>query len=170
MSIVHAIDPFNGLPWYQYVPIGISVALILLLLLLFFLFLQYQRQSKHRASDAVIKNPEPEENMELDPQSRHDEDPDEVTYAQVNPSRSRPRQRIGSSSFSQSKEFLNTKVKQEENDRQMGSQAVASDAPQDVTYAHLNLLAFRQETNAPPSFPSEKPPDEPSVYAALATH
>ncbi|KAM7060030.1 leukocyte immunoglobulin-like receptor subfamily A member 6 isoform 2-T2 [Molossus nigricans] len=159
------------LPWYQYVPIGISVALILLLLLFFFLFLQYQRQSKHRASaDTVIKNPEPEESIELDPQSRHDEDPDEVTYAQVNPSRSRSRQRIGSSSFSQSKEFLNTKVKQEENDREMGSQAAASDAPQDVTYAHLNLLALRQETNTPPSFRSEKPPDEPSVYAALATH
>ncbi|XP_036131567.1 leukocyte immunoglobulin-like receptor subfamily A member 6 [Molossus molossus] len=161
--------PQRGLPWHQYVLIGISVALILLLLL-FFLFLQYQRQSKHRASESVIKNPEPEESMELDPQSRHDEDPDEVTYAQVNPSRSRPRQRIGSSSFSQSKEFLNTKVKQEENDRQMGSQAAASDAPQDVTYAHLNLLALRQETNAPPSFRSEKPSDEPSVYAALATH
>ncbi|XP_023603176.1 leukocyte immunoglobulin-like receptor subfamily A member 6 [Myotis lucifugus] len=46
----------------------------------------------------------------------------------------------------------------------------APDAPQDVTYAHLNLLALSRETSAPPSSASEEPPEEPSVYAALATH
>nr|KAF6407101.1 leukocyte immunoglobulin like receptor A6 [Molossus molossus] len=109
------------------------------------------------AADAAIKDPQPGENVELDSQSRHDEDPHGATYAQVKPSRSRPRQKIGGFSFSQSKEFLVTKVKKAENDRQ----AVASDAPQDVTYAQLNLLALRQEANAPPFCPSEKPPDEP---------
>uniref|UniRef100_G1PC71 Ig-like domain-containing protein n=1 Tax=Myotis lucifugus TaxID=59463 RepID=G1PC71_MYOLU len=38
---------------------------------------------------------------------------------------------------------------------------------QDVTYAQLNLLTLRQQTNAPPSSSSEEPPEEPSLYAAL---
>ncbi|XP_035869414.1 leukocyte immunoglobulin-like receptor subfamily B member 5 [Phyllostomus discolor] len=49
-------------------------------------------------------------------------------------------------------------------------QATASATPQDVTYAQLNHLALRQETNALPSSASEDPPDKPSVYAALAIH
>ncbi|XP_045701011.1 leukocyte immunoglobulin-like receptor subfamily A member 6 [Phyllostomus hastatus] len=49
-------------------------------------------------------------------------------------------------------------------------QAAASAAPQDVTYAQLSLMTLRQETRTPPSFPSGKPPDKPSVYAALAIH
>ncbi|XP_060031570.1 leukocyte immunoglobulin-like receptor subfamily B member 4 isoform X1 [Erinaceus europaeus] len=44
-------------------------------------------------------------------------------------------------------------------------QAAASTAPQDVTYAQLTL---RQGT-VPPSSWSEDPPEEPSLYAALAT-
>ncbi|XP_036162513.1 leukocyte immunoglobulin-like receptor subfamily A member 5 [Myotis myotis] len=46
----------------------------------------------------------------------------------------------------------------------------APDAPQDVAYAQLNLLALRRQTSASPSSPSEEPPEEPSVYAALAIH
>ncbi|KAF6078165.1 hypothetical protein HJG60_009069 [Phyllostomus discolor] len=53
---------------------------------------------------------------------------------------------------------------------ELDPQAAASAAPQDVTYTQLNHLALRQETSIPPSSPSEKPPDEPSVYAALAVH
>ncbi|ELK33114.1 Leukocyte immunoglobulin-like receptor subfamily A member 6 [Myotis davidii] len=48
--------------------------------------------------------------------------------------------------------------------------AAASDAPQDVTYAQLNLLAHRQQKSASSSSPSKEPPEEPSVYAALAIH
>ncbi|KAM7060058.1 leukocyte immunoglobulin-like receptor subfamily A member 5 isoform 3-T3 [Molossus nigricans] len=52
---------------------------------------------------------------------------------------------------------------------ELDSQAAASDAPRDLTYAHLNLLALSQQTNAPPScLPGS--PDEPVVYASLATH
>ncbi|XP_005864080.1 PREDICTED: leukocyte immunoglobulin-like receptor subfamily A member 5 [Myotis brandtii] len=46
----------------------------------------------------------------------------------------------------------------------------APDAPQDVTYAQLNLLALSRETRAPLSSPSEEPPEEPSMYATLAIH
>uniref|UniRef100_G1PK32 Ig-like domain-containing protein n=1 Tax=Myotis lucifugus TaxID=59463 RepID=G1PK32_MYOLU len=53
---------------------------------------------------------------------------------------------------------------------QMDRGKAASNAPQDVTYAQLNLLALRQQTSAPPSSPSQEPSEEPSVYAALAIH
>ncbi|XP_014404767.1 PREDICTED: LOW QUALITY PROTEIN: leukocyte immunoglobulin-like receptor subfamily B member 3 [Myotis brandtii] len=66
-------------------------------------------------------------------------------------------------------ECLDMKDRQAEENRQMDSQA-ASNVPQDVTYAQLNLLALRQQTGAPPSSPSQEPSEEPSVYAALAIH
>ncbi|XP_023604823.1 leukocyte immunoglobulin-like receptor subfamily A member 6 [Myotis lucifugus] len=67
-------------------------------------------------------------------------------------------------------ECLDMKDRQAEEDRQMDSQAAASDAPQDVPYAELNLLAHRQQKSAPPFSPSKDPSEEPSVYAALAIH
>ncbi|XP_023603702.1 leukocyte immunoglobulin-like receptor subfamily A member 6 [Myotis lucifugus] len=67
-------------------------------------------------------------------------------------------------------EFLGMKDRQAEEDRQMDSQAAASDAPQDVPYAELNLLAHRQQKSSPPFSPSKDPSEEPSVYAALAIH
>ncbi|XP_070258488.1 leukocyte immunoglobulin-like receptor subfamily A member 6 [Myotis yumanensis] len=67
-------------------------------------------------------------------------------------------------------ELLDMKDRQAEEDRQMDSQAAASDAPQDVPYVQLNLLAHRQQTSAPPFSPSKEPSEEPSVYAALAIH
>ncbi|XP_070414557.1 LOW QUALITY PROTEIN: leukocyte immunoglobulin-like receptor subfamily B member 3 [Equus przewalskii] len=57
-----------------------------------------------------------------------------------------------------------------EEDRQLDIQAVTSEDTQDVTYAQLNHLSLRRETTAPPSSPSRESPDEPSMYAALATH
>ncbi|XP_059521715.1 leukocyte immunoglobulin-like receptor subfamily A member 6 [Myotis daubentonii] len=66
-------------------------------------------------------------------------------------------------------ECLDMKDRQAEENRQKDNQA-ASNAPQDVTYAQLNLLAHRQQTSAPPSSPSKEPSEEPSVYAALAIH
>ncbi|XP_053512647.1 leukocyte immunoglobulin-like receptor subfamily A member 6 isoform X3 [Artibeus jamaicensis] len=95
----------QGLQWYWNVVIGVSVALVLLLfLLLLFLLLRHQNQSKGRTLDAAMKDPQPGEGMELDPQ------------------------------------------------------AAASVGPQDVTYAHLTHLGLRQQTSAPPSSPSERPP------------
>ncbi|XP_059521748.1 leukocyte immunoglobulin-like receptor subfamily B member 3 isoform X2 [Myotis daubentonii] len=160
----------SGLEWNLIILIGVSVALVLLLSLLLFLFLRFRHQSKGSTSaDAAMKDPQPGESMELDPQNRQDEDPQGVTYAQVNHSTPRPRQGMATSPSSKSEELLDTKGRQAEEDRQMDSQA-APDAPQDVTYAQLNLLALRRQTSAPPSSPSEEPPEEPSLYAALATH
>ncbi|XP_016072663.1 PREDICTED: leukocyte immunoglobulin-like receptor subfamily B member 3, partial [Miniopterus natalensis] len=144
----HPSDPLelrvSGLSWNLPVLIGVSVALILLLSLLLsllFLALRHRRQGQRRTSDAAMKDPEPGESVELDPQNRQDADPQGGMDAQGNHSGSRLRQG-----------------------------AAASDTPQEVTYAQLNLLALRRETSAPPSSPSEEPPDELSVYAALATH
>uniref|UniRef100_G1Q8B8 Ig-like domain-containing protein n=1 Tax=Myotis lucifugus TaxID=59463 RepID=G1Q8B8_MYOLU len=109
---------------------------------------------------AVMKDPQPGESMELDPQNRQDEDPQGVTYAQVNCSTSRPRQGMATSPSSLSGGLLDKKGRQAEEDRQMDSQA--------VTYAQLNHLTLRQKTCAPPSSLSEEPPDEPSVYAILS--
>ncbi|XP_053770947.1 leukocyte immunoglobulin-like receptor subfamily A member 6 isoform X2 [Desmodus rotundus] len=102
----------QGLQWYWNVLIGVWGTLILLLSLLLCL-LRHQRQSKGMTSDAAVKDPQPGESMELDPQ------------------------------------------------------AAASASSQDVTYAQLNHLALRRKTSAPPSSPSEGPPDEPSMYTAL---
>ncbi|KAM7060078.1 leukocyte immunoglobulin-like receptor subfamily B member 3 isoform 2-T2 [Molossus nigricans] len=171
----HPSDPLellvSGLPWYLYVLIGVSVALVLLLLLLLFLFFRHQRQGTGRTSDAAMKDPQPGVSVELDSQQNmHYEDAQGVTYAQVNPSRLRPRQGMGTSPSSQSKELLDASGRRAEKDRRMDSQAAASDAPQDVTYAQLNHLALRREEPAPRSSPPEEPPEEPSVYATLATH
>ncbi|XP_053770976.1 leukocyte immunoglobulin-like receptor subfamily B member 4 isoform X3 [Desmodus rotundus] len=166
-------DPLHlgvtGLPLSLNVLIGVSVALVLLLSLLLFLFLHHQRQSRGRTSaDAAMKDPLPGQGVELDPQNGPHDNSKEVTYAQVN-CRSRLRQGMAASPSPLSEELLDTKGRQAEEDRQMDSQAAASADPQDVTYAQLTLMTRRQETSAPPSSPSEKPP-EPSVYAALAVH
>ncbi|XP_059521742.1 leukocyte immunoglobulin-like receptor subfamily B member 4 [Myotis daubentonii] len=113
-----------------------------------------------------MKDPQPGESVELDPQqNRQGEGPQGVTYAQVNCSRPRPRQGMATSPSSLSGVLLDSKGRQAGEDRQ-----AAPEDPQDVTYAHLNLLALSRETSAPPSSASEELPQEPSVYAALATH
>ncbi|XP_066230522.1 leukocyte immunoglobulin-like receptor subfamily B member 3 isoform X1 [Saccopteryx leptura] len=161
----------SGLPLYLKVLIGISLALVLLLSLLLFLLCQQRPQSKGRMSDAAMKDPQLAESVELDPrQNRHDEDPQRVTYAQVNHSRSRLRQRMATSPSSLSGGLLDTKDRQAEGDKQMDSQAAASDAPQDVTYAQLDHLTLREKITTSSSSRSEGPSDESSVYAALAVH
>lgn len=124
-------------------------------------------------------------------QNRQDEDPQGGMDAQGNHSGSRLRQGVATSPSSLPGGLQDTKGRQADKDRQMDSgphalqtsnpnhvsslslpllQAAASDTPQEVTYAQLNVLALRRETSVPPSSPSEEPPDELSVYAALATH
>ncbi|XP_014390825.1 PREDICTED: leukocyte immunoglobulin-like receptor subfamily B member 3 [Myotis brandtii] len=153
----------SGLEWKLIILMGISVTLVLLLSLLPFLLLRHQCQSKGRTSDAVMKDPQPGDSVELDPQqNRQDEDPQGVTYAQVNLSRPRPRQGMATPPSSISGGLLDKKGRQAEEDRQMDSQA--------VTYAQLNHLTLRQKTCASPSSLSEEPPDEPSVYAVLSVY
>ncbi|XP_014649679.1 PREDICTED: leukocyte immunoglobulin-like receptor subfamily B member 4 [Ceratotherium simum simum] len=119
-------------------------------------------------ADAAMKDTQPEEGVELDhQQGPHDEDPQGVTYAQVNHSRSRLRWGVATSCSPLSEESLDTKTRQAEEDRQVDRQAAASEVPQDVTYAQLNHLTVRQEMT-PTSSQPEEPPAEPTVYATLA--
>eukprot|EP00070_Physeter_catodon_P027194 XP_028334088.1 leukocyte immunoglobulin-like receptor subfamily A member 6 [Physeter catodon] len=119
-------------------------------------------------ADAAVKDTQPEEAEQPDhPQNRQDADPREGTDAQVNHSRSRLRRGVATSPSSLSGRLLDTKDRQAEKDMQRDSQAAASEAPQDVTYAQLNHSTFRRET-APPAPQSGEAPEEPSVYAALA--
>ncbi|KAM9048725.1 leukocyte immunoglobulin-like receptor subfamily B member 3 [Megaptera novaeangliae] len=124
--------------------------------------------AQDQALYAAMKDTQPEDGVQLDqPLNRQDADPQEGTYAQVNHSRSRLRQGVATSPSSLSGRLLDTKDRQAEEDGQRDSQAAASEAPQDVTYAQLNHSTFRRET-APPAPQSGEPPAEPSVYAALA--
>ncbi|XP_066230487.1 leukocyte immunoglobulin-like receptor subfamily A member 6 [Saccopteryx leptura] len=134
----------RGLKWYQIVLIAVLLVLVLLLsLVLFLLLLRHQRQSKGRTLDVAMKDPQPEEEgVKLDPwQNRHDEDPQGVTYAQVNHSGSRLRQGMATSPSSLSSRLLDTKGRQADGDRQMDSQ--------DVTYAQLDHTHLRRKTTAP---------------------
>eukprot|EP00074_Homo_sapiens_P070962 XP_011524663.1 leukocyte immunoglobulin-like receptor subfamily B member 5 isoform X3 [Homo sapiens] len=145
--------------------------------------------------NAAVKDTQPKDGVEMDaPQSPHDEDPQAVTYAPVK--HSRPRREMASPPSPLSGEFLDTKDRQAEEDRQMDTervlsspgpqasptpttflpshspplQAAASEAPQDVTYAQLHSLTLRREATEPPPSQEREPPAEPSIYAPLAIH
>ncbi|XP_054959175.1 leukocyte immunoglobulin-like receptor subfamily B member 4 isoform X5 [Pan paniscus] len=117
---------------------------------------------------AAVKNTQPEDRVEMDTWSPHDEDPQAVTYAKVK--HSRPRREMASPPSPLSEEFLDTKDRQAEEDRQMDTEAAASEAPQDVTYAQLHSLTLRQKATEPPPSQEGASPAEPSVYATLAIH
>ncbi|XP_014390824.1 PREDICTED: leukocyte immunoglobulin-like receptor subfamily B member 3 [Myotis brandtii] len=160
----------SGPEWKRNILIGVLVALVLLLSVLLFLLLRNRCQSKDRTSHASVKDLQPGESVELDPQNQQDEGPQGVTYAQVNRSRPRPRQRMATSLSSLLGGLLDTRGRQAEEDREMGSQAASRDTPQYVTYAQLNLLALNEKTTAPRFSPSDEPPDEHIVYASLSVH
>ncbi|XP_039100096.1 leukocyte immunoglobulin-like receptor subfamily B member 3 isoform X2 [Hyaena hyaena] len=119
---------------------------------------------------AAVQDTQPEEGVELDQRNTQDADPQGMMYAQVSHSRSRLSWGLVSSPSPLSGVLPDTEDRQGEQDRQMDSQATASDAPPDVTYAQLNRLTLRRETSAPHSSQLGEPPEEPSVYAALAIH
>ncbi|XP_063471480.1 leukocyte immunoglobulin-like receptor subfamily B member 1 isoform X5 [Symphalangus syndactylus] len=118
---------------------------------------------------AAVKDTQFEDGVEMDTQqSPHDEDPQAVTYALVK--HSRPRREMASPPSPLSEEFLDTKDTQAEEDRQMDTEAAASEAPQDVTYAQLHSLTLRWKATEPPPSREGEPPAEPSIYATLAIH
>ncbi|XP_045236896.2 leukocyte immunoglobulin-like receptor subfamily B member 1 isoform X6 [Macaca fascicularis] len=134
----------------------------------------FQRRSSPAADTqeenlyAAVKDTQPEDRVELDSRSPHDEDPQAVTYAQVE--HSGPRREMASPPSPLSEEFLDTKDTQAEEDRQRDTEAAASEDPQDVTYAQLQSLTLRREATEPPPTQEREPPAEPSVYATLAIH
>uniref|UniRef100_A0A2K5CKJ4 Ig-like domain-containing protein n=1 Tax=Aotus nancymaae TaxID=37293 RepID=A0A2K5CKJ4_AOTNA len=79
-------------------------------------------------------------------------------------------QRRSSPAADTQEETLYAAVKdtQPEDGVELDTQAAASEAPQDVTYAQLDTLTLRQKATEPPSFQEGAPPAEPSVYATLA--
>ncbi|XP_043456911.1 leukocyte immunoglobulin-like receptor subfamily B member 5 [Prionailurus bengalensis] len=131
---------------------------------------------KHRSGNSVENSPRlssgiKETNLPLTvclQQDAEDGDPQGTTYAQVSHSRSRLSRGPATSPSPLWGGLPDTEDKQAEEDRQMDSQAAASDATPDVTYAQLNRLTLRRETSAPHSSQAGEPPAEPSVYAALA--
>ncbi|XP_053518557.1 leukocyte immunoglobulin-like receptor subfamily B member 2 isoform X2 [Artibeus jamaicensis] len=133
-----------GLQWSLNILIGVLVALVLLLSLLLFLFLRHRHRRQNKGRTSMAAAPEQED---------------------------RGLQKSSSPAADVQEENLYAVVKDiQPEDRELDSQAAASEDPQDVTYAELNHLALREETSAPCSSPSEKPPEEPSVYATLAVH
>ncbi|XP_035868794.1 leukocyte immunoglobulin-like receptor subfamily B member 4 [Phyllostomus discolor] len=143
----HTSDP-AGLQKYQKILIGVSVAFVLLLcFLLFFLFL-FKHQKKYRKSG--VSDPEVKTRALQESSS---------SVAPVQ-GENQCNQRGGSS----------MRNSQSEEDEVMDSKDTPSEDPQDVTYAQLNCKTLKRAASAPRSPPSEEPPDEPSVYAALAVH
>uniref|UniRef100_A0A673V117 Ig-like domain-containing protein n=1 Tax=Suricata suricatta TaxID=37032 RepID=A0A673V117_SURSU len=187
----------SGPNWHLYVLVGASGAFVLLLCLLVLLLVRRRRQGKGRKPGpadrepkdrglqdssrpaaaaqeetlyAAVQDTQPEEGVELDQrQNTQDEGTQGMLCAQVSHSRSRLSQGRVTSPPPLPGALLDTEDRQAGEDRQRDSQAPASDAaPPDVTYAQLNHLTLRRETSAPHSSQFGEPPEEPSVYAALA--
>ncbi|KAM5297553.1 LOW QUALITY PROTEIN: leukocyte immunoglobulin-like receptor subfamily B member 4 [Glossophaga mutica] len=143
----HTSDP-AGLQDYQKILIGVSVTIVLLLCFLLFLLFLLKHKKKHRksgASDPEVKTTALQKSSSF--------------VASVHPENQCNRR--GGSSMKDS---------HPEEDEVMGGEDTPSEDPQEVTYAQLNRQTLKRATSAPRPSPSEEPPDEPSVYAALAVH
>ncbi|XP_029387711.1 leukocyte immunoglobulin-like receptor subfamily B member 3 [Mus pahari] len=115
---------------------------------------------------ASVEDMQTEDGVELNSWTPPEEDPQGETYAQVKPSRLR----TGAASPSvMSREQLNTEYEQAEEGQEVNSQAAESEESQDVTYAQLCSRTLRQGAAASPLSQAGEAPEEPSVYAALAS-
>ncbi|XP_076562418.1 leukocyte immunoglobulin-like receptor subfamily B member 3A isoform X1 [Arvicanthis niloticus] len=116
---------------------------------------------------ASVEDMQTGDGVELNSSRPPEEDPQRETYAQVKPSRLR---RAGAVSPSvMSREQLDTEYEQAEEGQEVDSQVAESEEPQDVTYAQLCSRTLQQGTAAPPLSQAGEAPEEPTVYAALAT-
>ncbi|XP_033701685.1 leukocyte immunoglobulin-like receptor subfamily A member 6 isoform X4 [Tursiops truncatus] len=143
--------PQTGLKWYLNVLIGVSVAFVLLPLVL---LVRHRGQSRRRKSGAA--DPEPKDTGLQSSSCPAAAAQDQALYAAVKDTQPEDGVQLDHPN-------------RQDADPQEGTyaQAAASEAPQDVTYAQLNHSTFRRET-ATPAPQSGEPPEEPSVYAALA--
>ncbi|XP_021564997.1 leukocyte immunoglobulin-like receptor subfamily B member 4 [Carlito syrichta] len=167
-SLLTGLISTAGLERYMEILIGVSVAMVLLLFLFLFFFLRHHHQRKHKTSDAALKETQPEDWVELESRSPHDEDPQGVMCPQVN--LSRLRRGVTSPSSVLSGEFLHIKDRQAEEDRRRDSQTAVSEDPHEVTYAQLHSLTLRQRTTEPSLSQEGDSTAEPSVYATLAIY
>ncbi|XP_029780248.1 leukocyte immunoglobulin-like receptor subfamily B member 3 [Suricata suricatta] len=152
------VTPWRGPNWHLYVLVGAAGAFVLLLCLLVLLLVRRRRQGKGRKPAAAVSVPA-----------------DEGLPGSSGPAAAAQEENL----YAIMKDI-------EPEDRQLDSQAVVSEDPQDgtyaqvnclvsedpedVTYAQLNCLTLRRETSGPPSSQAEDPAAEPSVYASLAIH
>ncbi|XP_051017777.1 leukocyte immunoglobulin-like receptor subfamily B member 3 [Acomys russatus] len=104
--------------------------------------------------------------VDLDSWRPPEEDLQGEAHGQVKPSRLRKAGTPLPSAMSS--EHVNTKDGQAEEDREVDSQAVEPEEPQDVTYAQLCIRTLSRRTAAPSPSQAGEDPEEPSIYAALA--
>nr|XP_039323238.1 leukocyte immunoglobulin-like receptor subfamily B member 2 isoform X1 [Saimiri boliviensis boliviensis]XP_039323239.1 leukocyte immunoglobulin-like receptor subfamily B member 2 isoform X1 [Saimiri boliviensis boliviensis] len=148
-------DPQSGLGKHLGVVTGVSVALVLLLfLLLLFLVLRRRRQGKRWTSaqrEADFQHP--------------------TAVSEPEPT-GRGLQRRSSPAADTQEETLYAAVKdtQPEDGVELDTQAAASEAPQEVTYAQLHRLTLKREATESPSSQAGEPPAEHSIYATVAVH
>ncbi|XP_059108770.1 leukocyte immunoglobulin-like receptor subfamily B member 3 [Peromyscus eremicus] len=163
----HDVTCVSGLEGYLKALVGVSVAFLLFLFTLIFLLLRRRHQGKFRKDEIPkgtgrhclsLTTPLLQRPAEGDPQGE--------TYAQVKGSRVRRAGAVLPSVMS--REVLDTKDGQAEDDREMDTQAAEYEEPQDVTYAQLCIRSLREGTAAPPPSQAGEAPEESTVYAALA--
>ncbi|XP_066120934.1 leukocyte immunoglobulin-like receptor subfamily B member 5 [Saccopteryx bilineata] len=139
-----------GLQTYQKDLTRVAVTFVLLLFLLLFLLFLFKHWKKCKKPAAS--------------------DPDVQTRVLRKSSGSSPTAHAHEQNRCNWGEGASLRDPQAEEDKELDGPGAPSLDPQDVTYAQLNHLTLRWKTSATPSSPSEEPPEESRMYAALASH
>ncbi|CAK6437467.1 unnamed protein product [Pipistrellus nathusii] len=149
----------TGPKWNMNILIGVSVALVLVLSLLLF-YLRHRCQSKGRNTDRPYESAGVQRGAHVQPPAG-DHKPRGHGQIICSPAADTQQEPLS---------YASVKDLQPGESMELDPQAAPPYGLQDVTYVQLNLLALRQQTSASLSSSSEEPPEEPSLYAALAFH